>query len=48
MVLTELLLAGTTVRNKQVFNVLCEHPEISAASTWELFHSAAEALISYT
>jgi chlorophyll(ide) b reductase len=31
MVLTELLLAGATVRNKQVFNVLCEHPEISAA-----------------
>jgi hypothetical protein len=47
MVLTELLLAGATVRNKQVFNVLCEHPEISAAYTWELLHSAADALISY-
>jgi NADP-dependent 3-hydroxy acid dehydrogenase YdfG len=31
MVLTELLLDGATERNKQVFNVLCEHPETAAA-----------------
>ena len=31
MVLTPLLLEGATDKNKQVFNVLCEHPEIAAA-----------------
>lgn len=31
MVLTELLLDGATDANKQVFNVLCEHPETAAA-----------------
>jgi chlorophyll(ide) b reductase len=31
MVLTGLLLDGATERNKQVFNVLCEHPETAAA-----------------
>jgi NAD(P)-dependent dehydrogenase (short-subunit alcohol dehydrogenase family) len=31
MVLTGLLLEGATERNKQVFNVLCEHPETVAA-----------------
>ena len=31
MVLTDLLLEGATVGNKQVFNVLCEHPETVAA-----------------
>lgn len=31
MVLTELLLDGATTANKQVFNVLCEQPEVVAA-----------------
>lgn len=31
MVLTELLLEGATLQNKQVFNILCEHPEVVAA-----------------
>ncbi|KAL4419490.1 hypothetical protein ABPG77_002276 [Micractinium sp. CCAP 211/92] len=31
MVLTELLLEGATPQNKQVFNILCEHPETVAA-----------------
>lgn len=31
MVLTELLLEGATVSNKQLFNILCEQPEIVAA-----------------
>ncbi|CAL5223855.1 g6440 [Coccomyxa viridis] len=31
MVLTDLLLAGATARNKQVFNILCEQPETVAA-----------------
>ncbi|PRW56950.1 putative chlorophyll(ide) b reductase chloroplastic isoform A [Chlorella sorokiniana] len=31
MVLTDLLLEGATPRNKQVFNILCEHPETVAA-----------------
>lgn len=30
MVLTKLLLEGATVQNKQVFNILCEHPETAA------------------
>jgi len=30
MVLTNLLLEGATLRNKQVFNILCEHPETAA------------------
>lgn len=31
MMLTELLLEGATVANKQAFNILCEHPETVAA-----------------
>eukprot|EP00877_Chromochloris_zofingiensis_P003905 jgi/Chrzof1/13515/Cz08g00200.t1_NYC1[v5.2] len=31
MMLTDLLLEGATVPNKQVFNILCEHPETVAA-----------------
>lgn len=31
MVLTSLLLDGATERNKQFFNVICEHPETAAA-----------------
>jgi len=31
MVLTDLLLDGATPENKQVFNILCEHPETVAA-----------------
>lgn len=31
MVLTDLLLEGATEQNKQVFNILCEHPETVAA-----------------
>lgn len=31
MVLTDLLLEGATLKNKQVFNILCEHPETVAA-----------------
>ncbi|KAL4451823.1 hypothetical protein ABPG75_007485 [Micractinium tetrahymenae] len=31
MVLTDLLLEGATLQNKQVFNILCEHPETVAA-----------------
>jgi chlorophyll(ide) b reductase len=31
MMLTDLLLEGATAANKQVFNILCEHPETAAA-----------------
>lgn len=31
MMITELLLEGATLANKQVFNILCEHPETVAA-----------------
>jgi len=31
MVLTDLLLDGATLQSKQVFNVLCEQPEVVAA-----------------
>ena len=30
MVLTRLLLDGATIQNKQIFNILCEHPETAA------------------
>ncbi|KAG2485039.1 hypothetical protein HYH03_016242 [Edaphochlamys debaryana] len=31
MILTDLLLEGATPANKQAFNILCEHPEVTAA-----------------
>ncbi|KAK4604178.1 hypothetical protein RGQ29_012614 [Quercus rubra] len=30
MVLTDLLLSGSTIQNKQMFNIICEHPETVA------------------
>ncbi|KAK8513824.1 hypothetical protein V6N12_052989 [Hibiscus sabdariffa] len=34
MVLTDLLLSGSTLKNKQMFNIICELPETVARSRW--------------